>query len=131
MQSSESLLKEYLELQENIDPLAKRQNEIKELLAQYVHNNSHDGVKSESFDIDGLAVKVKKTNRMNVKLKQKELDRFIENGGELPDGLIETKQSVHKSTLKKFIEQEDNDKLLDIQSFTDVNYTSSISVEIK
>jgi len=131
MQSSESLLKEYLELQKNIEPLAKRQNEIKELLSHNVYNNSHDGVKSESFDVDGLAVKVKKTNRMNVKLKQKELDSFIGSGGVVPDGLIETKQSVHKSTLKKLIEQEDNDKLLDIQSFTDVNYTSSISVEIK
>lgn len=126
----EELLQEYKQIEQQMQPLVQRQNQIKQELAAYVQNDKRDGTQSQSFEIGNVKAKVTQTNRMNVTLKKKEFEEYKAKGGQLPDGLIETKESVHKSTLKKMIEKQD-EALFDIDGFVNVSYSSSVSVKFE
>ena len=100
--------------------------QLKEQLGQLVDNNKYNG----SLSVSLAGYKITKKRNMNARLDKKELDRLLEKGYALPEGLIKTKEEVHKPTLTKLIEQ-GSAELNTLQNFISVSYSDTVTVTKK
>lgn len=126
MTSPEQLSQEIYQIDQQIKHLQSQVKEKKDALTAYVDNNKYNGSISNTFG----SFKVTHKRNMNATLNKKELDKYISEGYNVPSNLIQTKQEVHKPTLAKMIEAQD-DQLSAIASFVSVNYTNSVTVTKK
>lgn len=101
--------------------------QIKEQLKCMVDNNKIDGAISQDTD-NGYKVTVKRN--MNAKLDKKALDKYIDSGYTLPEGVISYQPTISKPILKKKIEQQSDD-LSVLASFIETNYTETVTISKK